>query len=303
MLSVSQCIGQRVKTLTTKGLEVLMPNVTERNSLTQSERYLQVAVKACDGARVILDSHFGNLRNLDEKFQAGLVSDADRESEKFIVEEIRKVFPDHAILGEEGGLTGAESAALPKSGALWMIDPLDGTTNFVHQFPFFCISIGLLIDGELVMGVVDAPKLGMRFYATKGGGAFLNGERIQASRRAEFREGLFATGFSSYDDELDQQLALVSCAIREARGIRRAGAAALDLCFVAQGVYDVFWEKNLSPWDMAAGVLIASEAGAVATDFDGKPFDPHGRSVICGSKIQHAHIMKRMQDIRRDKSC
>jgi myo-inositol-1(or 4)-monophosphatase len=281
--------------------------MTEHSSISHLDRYLQVAVKGCDGAREILDSHFGNLRNLDEKFQAGLVSDADRESEKFIVGEIRKVFPDHAILGEEGGLSGAGKAtsdtALPKSGALWMIDPLDGTTNFVHQFPFFCISIGLQLDGELVMGIVDAPKLGLRFHATKGGGAFLNGERIQVSKRTEFREGLFATGFSSYDDELDLQLALVACAIREARGIRRAGAAALDLCFVAQGVFDVFWEKNLSPWDMAAGVLIANEAGARTTDLDGKPFDPHGRSVICGSPVLHGKIMERIQNIRREKSC
>src|SRR5437868_3570704 len=194
----------------------------------QLNQVLEVATRACDGARDILGSHFGDLRNLTEKFRAGLVSDADRESEKFIVEKIRASFPDHSILGEEGGLHSAAN-----QGALWMIDPLDGTTNFVHRFPFFCISIGFELDGQLLVGVVDAPKLGLRYHAIKDQGAFVNGEKIHVSRRSLFREGLFATGFSSYDEQLEAQLSLCALTIREARGIRRAGAAALDLCFVA----------------------------------------------------------------------
>lgn len=283
------------------------PSAALASTLDQA---LAVAFRACDGAKEILGNHFGNLRNLDEKFQAGLVSDADRESEKYIVGEIRKVFPEHAILGEEGGFSGSSSADLaarfedlPRTGPLWMIDPLDGTTNFVHQFPFFCISIGLEIDGELMVGVVDAPMLGCRWHAVKGRGAFLNGQRIQVSTRTDFKDGLFATGFSSTDEQLDIQLAMVKCAVKDARGIRRAGAAALDLCYVAQGVFDVFWEKNLSPWDMAAGVLIACEAGAIATDLAGRTFDPHGRSVICGGPIMHASILEQLKRIQRSANC
>lgn len=260
-------------------------------------RYLQIAEQACDQSRAILDNHFGNLRNLDEKYQAGLVSDADRESEKSIVELLRKSFPDHGILGEEFG----RSDEKPNANAIWMIDPLDGTTNFVHQFPFFCISIGLEIDGELVVGVVDAPRLGARFTAVKGGGAFKNGQRIFASKRSEWKDGLFATGFSSYDNTLDEQLELLSHIVKRTRGIRRAGAAALDLCFVAEGVFDCFWEKNLSPWDTAAGVVIAREAGAIATDMTGAPFNPRLKSILCGSPALHAETLTLMNQIAKRK--
>ncbi len=263
-------------------------------SSSKYEPFLQVAVQACDGARLILDRHYGNLRNLEEKLHAGLVSDADRESEAYIFDTIRKAFPSHAILGEETGMHNKTG-----SNALWLVDPLDGTTNFVHQFPVFCISIGFALDGELVVGVVDAPKLGMRFHAVKGGGAYLNGERIRVSSRSTFHEGLFATGFSQRDDTLDRQMDLVAMTIKEARGIRRAGAAALDLCFVAKGSFDVFWEKNLSPWDMAAGALIAAEAGAVVTDIDGNPFDIHGTSVLCGTPALHAEMLKRMKSVSK----
>ena len=282
-----------------KGLDDRM---SQSANTTDLDQYLKVALTACDGASVILNNHFGNLRNLDEKFQAGLVSDADRESEKFICDHIRKFFPDHSILGEESGLSVSEiDSKRDKSSsqnALWMVDPLDGTTNFVHQFPFFCISIGLELNGELVVGVVDAPKLGMRFHAVKGGGAFLNGESIHVSPRSQFRDGLFATGFSSYDNELDQQLEIVSVTIKEARGIRRAGAAALDLCFVAQGAYDAFWERNLQPWDTAAGVVIAREAGASVSDMQGNAYNPRLRSILCGSPFGHSEMLSRMKRIR-----
>lgn len=275
---------------------------------TDFRPHLEAALRACDGAGRILNSHFGNLRNLDEKFQAGLVSDADRESEKFIIETLRSAFPTHSFLGEETGLTSTRSetneslvSTRPDSsqGAVWMIDPLDGTTNFVHQFPFFCISIGLEVDGELVVGVVDAPKLNARFHAIKGQGAWMNGERLRVSERSRFQDGLFATGFSAYDNTLDEQLELLSRVIRQSRGIRRAGAAALDLCFVAQGIFDGFWERNLSPWDTAAGVVIAREAGAIATDFEGRDFNPRMKSILCGNPPLHGEIRSVIQQIRR----
>lgn len=264
--------------------------------------HLRTAFAACDQAGEILGNHFGNLRNLEEKFQAGLVSDADRESERVITSLIRGNFPNDGVLGEEFGLSeGVIGSGSSAPEALWMIDPLDGTTNFVHQFPVFCISIGLEVKGELVLGVVDAPKLGMRFHAVKGQGAFLNGQPIRVSNRTRFQDGLFATGFFGHDNTLDEQLAMVARTIRDARGIRRAGAAALDLCFVAQGVFDVFWEKNLAAWDTAAGVVIAREAGAIATDMEGNEFNPRLKSVLCGSPFMHGEALKMIRDVRAER--
>lgn len=259
--------------------------------------HLTTALQACDGAQAILNSHFGNLRNVDEKFQAGLVSDADRESEIFIKEKIRAVFPTHAILGEESGLTGSapDKSKGSATGALWMIDPLDGTTNYIHQFPFFNISIGLELNGELVLGVVDAPKLGLRYMALKGSGAYVNGDRIHCSQRTNFRDGLFATGFSGSDPELPNNIKIAAEFIRNTRGIRRAGAAALDLCFVAQGSFDAFWERKLSPWDMAAGAVIVEEAGGRVTSMNGTAFDSRGSSILAGSRHLHSAALQVIQ--------
>ena len=172
-----------------------------------------------------------------------------------------------------------------------MIDPLDGTTNYIHQFPVFCVSIALVIDGEMAVGVVQAPLLGLKYYAVRGKGAYLNSRRIKVSERNQFRDGLFATGFSSLDEKLETQLNLIAKIIREARGIRRAGAAALDLCFVAQGSFDVYWERLLQPWDTAAGALIAEEAGATLTDMEGHEFHPNKKSILCGTPALHHEIL------------
>lgn len=265
-------------------------------SPAELQKYLTAASSAADGASRILLNYYGNLRNVSEKFHANLVSEADRESEAFIKDHLLKLFPEHRVLGEESGLSDAPNSQEKTTGvSTWIIDPLDGTTNYVHQFPIFGISIGLEIDGELVVGLVDAPKLEMRWQAVRGGGAFFNGEKISVSTRASFSEGLFATGFSSLDDTLDTQFRLLEDCIKDARGIRRAGAAALDLCFVAQGIFDVFWEKNLQAWDTAAGTVIAREAGAVVTNFEGKTFTSAERNIVCGQPALHAEILSRMQ--------
>ncbi len=271
-------------------------NKTEQNWRLQSRELLQVASRACDESRTILNSYYGNLRKIDEKFQAGLVSEADRASETHISQALRQAFPGHRILGEEFGLSQIEKNS--NGEFLWMIDPLDGTTNYIHQFPFFCISIGLEVDGELVLGVVDAPKLDLRFHAVKGEGAFVNGVPMTVSARGQFRDGLFATGFSSYDDRLGEQLMLVEQVTREARGIRRAGAAALDLCFVAQGVFDVFWEKSLAPWDTAAGAVIVREAGGKVTDMDGQSFTPRSASILAGNPVLHTEVLNRYASVK-----
>lgn len=278
----------------------LMPTGPGRGDLATDA--LAVAFEAADRAAEVLKKFYGRLSHVDEKFQAGLVSEADRESEAVINEVIYARFPNHQILGEETGLTGRDQGDTHDR-ALWMIDPLDGTTNYVHRVPFFCSSLGLELNGEMIVGVVDAPLLGTRYHAVKGKGAFMNGQPIAVSKRVRFREGLFATGFSSSDHTLDQQMEIISHVIRHARGIRRLGAAALDLCLVAEGVFDGFWERNLQPWDTAAGVLIAREAGAIATDFEGRQFEPRLKSVFCAPPAQHANlqeIMGRIEGARLD---
>ncbi len=263
------------------------------------QEYFDAASAAADEAAVLLLSYYGNLRHVSEKDQAGLVSEADKESEAIIVGRIKKLFPEHRILGEESGLTESKNREKSSTSApIWFIDPLDGTTNYVHQFPVFGISIGLEVDGEVVLGLVYAPKLEMRWTAMKGKGAFMNGERIRVSSRNQFRDGLYATGFSSIDDNLEAQIHLLRDCVKDARGIRRAGAAALDLCFVAQGIFDVFWEKNLNAWDTAAGSLIALEAGATVTDFEGRPYSTNERHIIAGNPHLHPEILKRLHASR-----
>lgn len=271
-------------------------NRTSTKSPEFAAHALRVAHRACDAAALVLNRHYGRLKSVQEKFQAGLVSEADRESEDCIKSILLAEFPDHRILGEETGLSGENASAL------WMIDPLDGTTNYVHRVPFWCSSIGLEVDGELLVGVIDAPALGWRYEAVRGGGAKLNGQSIRVSTRGEFRQGLYATGFSSSDHELhplDEQLELLAHVVRHARGIRRLGAAALDLCLVAEGVFDGFWESNLQPWDTAAGVLIAREAGAVATDFTGREFEPRMKSILCAPPAPHAEVLQYISRLRR----
>jgi myo-inositol-1(or 4)-monophosphatase len=271
---------------------------------------LRSAFRAADGASEILLRHYGRLRSVSEKFHAGLVSEADRESEAFIFGHLRGEFPSHAFLGEETGFSSRlgqkpgepaldQGAAFDdRAEATWVVDPLDGTTNYVHQFPVFCVSIGLESRGELLLGVIDAPKLGVRYHAVRGGGAFANGVPIRASERVELREALFATGFSSEENGLEDHYKMLTVAIKEARGIRRAGAAALDLCFVAQGTFDCFWEKNLKPWDTAAGALIAREAGALVTDLDGNSYHPRLNSLLAGTPAIHAEFRRRLIEVR-----
>lgn len=261
-------------------------------------KVLQSALIAADKAKEVLLKHYGNLHHVTEKFKAGLVSEADKESERTIVEYLSSVYPDHKFLGEEG----ADNKETDSSTGLWIIDPLDGTTNYVHQFPVWAISIAFHYQGETLAGVVDAPKLDSRYYATRDGGAFLNGNPIHVSNRQTFHEGLFATGFSPDDPNFDHQLAMLRCAVVDARGIRRAGAAALDLCFVAAGNFDVFWEKRLKAWDTAAGALIAREAGARVTNLQGEPYDPVTMdTVVCGTPPIYEEFMARVRECGLDR--
>ena len=242
---------------------------------------LSTARRAAAAGRAVLLEYFGRLRKVEEKAFAGLVSEADLESERVIGEILRADFPHIPILGEEGAHASGDSLCPPTA---WVVDPLDGTTNYVHGFHIFNVSIGLRWRGELVVGVIDVPMLDKTYWATKGGGAFANDEPIHVSTRHTVATALLATGFfPDQTDALKNQLKIFSSLVFEARGIRRAGAAAYDLCLVAEGVFDAFWEPNLKPWDAAAGVVLVREAGGVVWDYDGKDYDLGGPTLLAGN--------------------
>lgn len=224
---------------------------------------LTVAVDAAQKAGAVLLDHAKKGFNIDYKNVVNLVTDADRGAEDCIVAAIRASFPDHRILAEERGRDGESDSPF-----LWVIDPLDGTTNFAHGFPFYSVSIGLEHDGEGLLGVVLDPVRQELFTAQTGGGAFLNGTPIRVSSVRQLEKALLVTGFA-YDirETADNNLDHFSRISLRAQGVRRTGSAALDLCYVATGRLDGYWEVKLSPWDMAAGAVILQEAGVWCRDF------------------------------------
>jgi myo-inositol-1(or 4)-monophosphatase len=255
------------------------------------DKALGTARLAAKEARKVLLHYFGRLSKVREKGDESLVSEADEESEKTILNIVRKDFPEIPMLGEEAASKGKWE--LPETA--WIVDPLDGTTNYVHGFSIFNISIGLRYKGELVVGVVDVPLLNQTFWATKGGGAFLNGEKIEVSKRAHLKEALLATGFYPHHRvDLAEQMKIFGDLVPDARGVRRAGAAAYDLCMVAQGVFDAFWEKNLKPWDTAAGTLLVREAGGKVVNYSGGDHDVGDAGMLASNEVLSASLYARL---------
>ncbi len=254
------------------------------------------AILACRRGRDVLLKYFGHLERVEEKFQAGLVSEADKESEKVIQAELRKYFPDMDFLGEESAYaseTKVRDAATKRP--RWILDPLDGTTNYIHRFPVFAISLGLEYMGQMQVAVIEVPMLNETYTAIRGQGAWLNGNKICVSKNTELRNSMLATGFFGENElSLDEQMKIFSKLVRSSRGIRRAGAAAYDLCQVAKGVFDAFWESNLSPWDTAAGILLVEEAGGQVTTFRGKSYDPYKNSIIASNGLIHPTLVEAM---------
>lgn len=257
---------------------------------------LKIALAACRRGREVLLHHFGRLEHIEEKFQAGLVSEADQESEKIIGQYLKEHFPQSEFLGEESAFGGAKvQAGRAGTAGRWILDPLDGTTNYVHRFPIFCISLALEVQGDLKIAVIDVPMLNETYTAIRGQGAFVNGRPIHVSETKNLKTSLLATGFFPDDlPALEQQLQIFSKLVRECRGVRRAGAAAYDLCQVARGVFDGFWEKNLKPWDVAAGQLLVEEAGGILSTYQGGPHDPYQNSLIATNQHLLPHILKRV---------
>ncbi len=246
------------------------------------------ATEAAYGAAKILRGHMGNLDRIGKKGPEDLVTSADIESENHIIETLRKKFPDHDVLAEESGKN-----IKGNNGCLWIIDPLDGTTNFAHQLPIYSVSIAFAEQGELRVGLVLNPVTGELFAAVAGQGATLNEVRISVSDCAKLSESLLVTGFP-YDVKKDTTpyMRRFEQCLKAAIGIRRLGSAALDLCYVACGRFEGFWEQNLKPWDTAAGTLIAREAGALVTDFAGGPFDPGNDEILATNGHIHEAMIK-----------
>jgi len=244
---------------------------------------------AYKGARAIMP-FYGRLSKINKKGAIDLVTEADTESEKIIIETIKAVFPEHSILAEESGLNNGDSEGK------WIIDPLDGTTNFTHQLGLFAVSIGFALNGEVVVGVVLNPVTGELFTAIKDRGAALNGKPIKVSNINKVSESLLVTGFPYNHKTIFKALmSRFSACLKASQGVRRLGSAALDLCFVSCGRFEGFWEQNLNPWDTAAGALIAQEAGAVITDFSNRPFDIYQKEILATNGKTHQEMLSLLE--------
>jgi len=245
------------------------------------ETYLNTAVEIAREAGALLAQLFDHPHEISYKRPSDLVTDADRRSEALIVDRLRTHFPGHAIVSEEGG--GHETS----SDYCWYVDPLDGTTNFAHGFPVFAVSLGLVYRSEIIAGVVYDPVREELFAAERGAGARLNNKRIRVSKVGSLSESLLATGFPPSADNNDLNLQLFSRLMQLSHGIRRPGSAALDLCFVASGRLEGFWELKLNPWDKAAGSLVVTEAGGRVSDLAGGPFKLLGDEILSSNGLVH----------------
>jgi len=250
--------------------------------------YLDIALEAGAKAGDIIRENFHKKKLIDYKGRINLVTNVDKEAEKEVIETISKYYPEHNILTEETEY--AQDASQPFR---WVIDPLDGMTNYVHGFPFVCVSIALQRNNESIVGVVYNPILNELFYAEKGNGSFRNSEPISVSDNADFSKSLLATGFP-YDmlNEKKNNIRNFSKMIKKCRGIRRPGAATLDMCYVACGIFDGYWELELFPWDTAAGIVILEEAGGKVTKFDGSKFSIFDKEIVASNGKVHGELLR-----------
>ncbi len=251
---------------------------------------LNVAIAAAQAGGQVLMETFGKAIRIEHKGEVDLVTEADQAAEQTIIAVIRKNFPDHDILAEEGDYGRRQSRHC------WIIDPLDGTTNYAHGFPWFAVSVGLEVDGVIVSGVVLHPCNNELYAAEKGQGATLNGRPLSVSTIDQLDQSLLATGFpydrkgavaNNYDNFVNFQQSAQAC--------RRPGAASLDLACVAAGRFDGYWEMKLKPWDVAAGQLLVTEAGGTLSDFAGEALDIYGREVIASNGQIHQAMIDVLQ--------
>ncbi|PKO58987.1 MAG: inositol monophosphatase [Betaproteobacteria bacterium HGW-Betaproteobacteria-19] len=260
--------------------------------------FLNIAVKAARRAATVINRASTQLELLtvESKSPNDFVTEVDRAAEKAIIDVLRDAYPGHGILAEESGESGADSEFV------WIIDPLDGTTNFIHGFPQYAVSIAVTKNGVLEHGVIFDPISNELYTASRGGGAYLNDRRLRVSRRLRLAESLIGTGFPFRQfDNIDAYLAMFREVAQKTAGIRRPGAASLDLAYVAAGRLDGFWEMGLAPWDMAAGVLMIQEAGGLVSDLAGESNFMATGNLVAGTPKVFAQLLPVIQSYRTDK--
>ncbi len=246
---------------------------------------LEFAKEMAKGAGEILREGYHKDIKINAKANRELVTEIDFQVEDFLRKAIAERFPEHFILAEE------EGGSISEEGFTWVIDPLDGTNNYAHRFPFFCVSIGLLERGKPVLGVVYEP-LRDEMFASDGGLSFLNGRQIKVENRKDIDDSIFATGFPyNIRDGKKDNLANFTKFCTHSRGIRRAGSAAIDLCYVAAGRLDGYWENTLKPWDIAAGYVIVKGAGGICTDYQGNDWQPGQDQIVAGNPELHKNML------------
>ena len=254
-----------------------------------------VAEEVARRAGAVLEAHSVRRGEWQPEFKGRreMVTDADRAAEREVVGSIMERYPNHAVLAEEGELT---PRGQPSGGAdmLWIVDPLDGTTNFVHGLPFYCVAVALSVRGEIVLGVVHAPALQQTYVASKGRGARCNGETIRVTTTAMVSDALLATGFSYRRDEpgREDNGAVVARVLPLCRDLRRLGSAQLDLCLTAAGHFDGYWERDLMPYDVAAGAVIVREAGGAVTDLQGSENWLYGEQILATNGLLHHRLLQ-----------
>lgn len=250
--------------------------------------FLETAIEAAKESGNIQMQGFGHAHKVEFKGVSNIVTEIDKKCESFIIERLQKEFPAHDILAEEGG------GEHKKSQYRWIIDPLDGTVNYAHGYPLFCTSIALEYNGEVIVGVVYEPNRNELFTAEKGAGATMNGRRIKVSQTKELKHALLDTGFAYniHEGEKRNNLENFGDFLLKTQAIRRDGVAAVDLCYLACGRFDGFWELFLKPWDIAAGSLIIKEAGGTVTSFNGSPLDIYGVEILASNGFIHKQMME-----------
>ena len=249
--------------------------------------YIKIAEQAAREAGNIHLENLGKVKEIEFKAKNSLVTEVDKLSEELIIGIIKESFPSHDIFAEESGrhTSGSEF--------LWLIDPLDGTTNYAHAYPFFSVSIALEVNGVLETGLVYDPVKDEMFTAERGKGAFLNGKPIRVSKKARVDESHLCTGFVHENEQMvEENLRHFANFIRQARAVRRDGSAALDLCYAACGRFDGFWELGLNPWDTAAGVLILEEAGGKVSSFSGSKYSIYVKEILTSNGNIHDEMIE-----------
>ncbi|MEB3257830.1 MAG: inositol monophosphatase family protein [Cyanobacteriota bacterium] len=276
--------------MTFSGMAGALSDAALRKSRLPADRLevlLNVARSAALAGARPLKEMFGHLEGVKQKGEAGnLVTEADLASERAVLSVLAEATPGFAVLAEESGRRSGEGPFE------WCVDPLDGTTNYAHGFPVFCTSVGLLFEGKPLLGALALPAFDQLFWAAPGSGAWCNDKSLQVSHCQQIRDALLATGFA-YDriSRLDNNYAEFAHFTHRSHGVRRAGAAAVDLAFVASGVIDGYWERGLSPWDLVAGVVLVEQAGGVVSGYGGEELDlTKGRVIACAPGLHGAMV-------------